>query len=108
MSTDTQTLAPPAPAPGSVAASLVGRPLGELLVAQAGLAPEKLEEALAAQQGEQAGQRLGEILVRMKAATEEQVLRALAIQLDLPFLAALEAAEVPEDLARLVPINFAK
>jgi general secretion pathway protein E len=108
MSTEIQTLAPPAPVPGAVAASLVGRPIGEILVAQSGLAPEKLEEALAAQRGEQAGQRLGEILVRMKAATEEQVLRALAIQLDLPFLATLEAAQVPEDLARLVPINFAK
>ena len=108
MSTEIQTLAPPAPVPGAVAASLVGRPLGEILVAQSGLAREKLEEGLAAQRGEQAGQRLGEILVRMKAATEEQVLRALAIQLDLPFLAALEAAQVPEDLARLVPINFAK
>jgi general secretion pathway protein E len=89
-------------------AYLCGRPLGEILVQTAHLDPGKVEEALAAQKGEQAGSRLGEILVRMKAATEEQVLRALAAQIDLPFVASIEIGTVPADLVKHVPINFAK
>jgi len=102
---------PPPAAVGPVIlppANLRGRRLGEILVETAGLAPERLEEALAAQRGESSGQRLGEILVRAKAVTEEQVLQALAAQLDLPFLPALDAAAIPAELVRLVPINFAK
>jgi general secretion pathway protein E len=89
-------------------AYLCGRPLGEILAETAKLAPEKLEEALALQRGEQAGIRLGEILVRAKAVTEEDVLRALAIQLDLPFLERIEPEQVPGDLAAKIPIHFAK
>jgi general secretion pathway protein E len=89
-------------------AFLCGRPLGEILVETAGLAPERLAEALALQAGEQAGTRLGEILVRMKALGEEDVLRGLAIQLDLPYLAHIEPDSVPGDLAAKVPIHFAK
>ncbi len=89
-------------------ASLRGRPLGEILSALAGVPPEKVAEALAAQQSDPSGLRFGEAIVKAKLATEEQVLRAMAFQLDLPFLASIEAGEVPDDLARLVPINFAK
>jgi general secretion pathway protein E len=89
-------------------AYLCGRPLGEILAATVHLAPERLEEALALQRGEQAGTRLGEILVRLKAVSEEDVLRALAIQLDLPYLARIEPDTVPADLAAKVPIHFAK
>src|SRR5574338_821479 len=87
---------------------LVGRPIGEILAATAGLAPERLEEALALQRGEQAGRRLGEILVRLRAVTEEEVLRALALQLDLPFVERIDPEAVPADLAARVPIHFAK
>jgi general secretion pathway protein E len=89
-------------------AFLCGRPVGEILVEIARLPPEKIEEALALQRGEQAGARLGEILVRMKAVAEEDVLRALAIQLDLPFVAHIEPESVPAELAAKVPIHFAK
>ncbi len=91
-------------APGA----LSGRPLGEILVRTEGLSPEALEEALAAQRGEQAGARLGEILIRMKAVPEEKVLRALAAQLDLVYLAHVETGEESAELAKKVPINFAK
>ncbi len=88
--------------------SLVGQRLGEILVRTGQLAPDKLEEALAAQRAEQQGVRLGEILVRMKAASEEAVLQALALQLELPFAAQVEPEEAAGDLAKKVPINFAK
>lgn len=89
-------------------AFLCGRPLGEILRETAKLTPERIEEALALQRGEQAGTRLGEILVRLKAVTEEDVLRALAIQLDLPFIGHIQPETVPADLAAKVPIHFAK
>ena len=89
-------------------AFLCGRPLGEILRETAKLPPERIEEALALQRGEQAGTRIGEILVRLKAATEEDVLRALAIQLDLPFLDQILPETIPGDLAAKIPIHFAK
>ncbi len=89
-------------------AFLCGRRLGEILVETVKLDTARIEEALAAQRGEHAGVRLGELLVRAKACTEEDVLRALAIQLDLPFVALIDPESVPEDLAAKVPIHFAK
>jgi general secretion pathway protein E len=88
--------------------TLAGRSLGEILLRTARLDPAKLEEALVAQRGEHAGVRLGEILVHMKVLTEEDVLRALATQLDLPFLERVEADDASAELAKRVPINFAK
>jgi len=61
---------------------LVGRRLGEILVATLGVAPERIEEALAAQRAESA-LRLGEILVRSRAVGEADVLRAVALQAEL-------------------------
>jgi len=87
---------------------LCGRRLGEILTEVAGLDAARLEEALAAQRGELAGTRLGEILVKHKAATEADVLRALAIQLDLPFLERLDAEVLDPELVKRIPINFAK
>ena len=90
------------------APSLCGLLLGEILVRSEGLPPEKLEEALAAQRGEHAGARLGEILVRTKALSEEAVLRAVALQLGLPFVVRVDTEEASAELAKKVPINFAK
>ncbi|HVO21583.1 MAG TPA: type II secretion system ATPase GspE [Anaeromyxobacter sp.] len=96
--------APAAPAPSP----LCGRPLGEILLETAGLPAARLEEALALQRGEQAGTRLGEILVRLHAVTEVDVLRAMAVQLDLPFLEHIDPASVSDELAAKIPIHFAK
>lgn len=87
-------------------AYLCGRPLGEILQHTAKLSATKVDEALA-QQREKGG-RIGEILVGMKAVTEEQVLAALAVQLDLPFLRHIDSDRVPDELIQRVPINFAK
>ena len=87
---------------------LCGRLLGEILVETAKLPRERLDEALASQRGELAGTRIGEILVRLKAATEDEVLRALALQLDLPFLDKIDTDAIPGDLLKRIPINFAK
>jgi general secretion pathway protein E len=114
MANDAQTeLLSPEPADRTVIvahapAFLCGRPIGEILVETVKLAPARIEEALALQRGEQAGSRLGEILVRLKAVSEEDVLRALAVQLDLPYLPRIDPADIPADLAGRVPIHFAK
>ncbi len=86
--------------------SLVGRPLGEILRAVAGLSEAVLEEALRAQADE--GGRLGEVLVARKAVSAEDVAKALALQLDLPYVAQVSLDAVDAELVRQVPINFAK
>jgi general secretion pathway protein E len=85
---------------------LVGRPIGEILRAIAGLGEAALEEALRAQADE--GGRLGEILLSKKAVTSEDVAKALALQLDLPYVAQVSLDAVDVELLRQVPINFAK
>jgi general secretion pathway protein E len=85
---------------------LFGRPLGQILVAQFGLSQEKLEEALASQA--EKGLRLGELLIGLKALTEEQVARALSLQLDIEYLDGIVGDEIDPPLLQLVPINFAK
>jgi general secretion pathway protein E len=85
---------------------MVGRPLGEILRAVAGLSEAALEEALRAQADE--GGRLGEVLVSRKAVSADDVAKALALQLDLPYHAQVALDAVDAELVRQVPINFAK
>ena len=101
MTTQSDTAAPSASSPPdpfaeapviATAATLRGRPLGEILQAIAGVPAERVAEALTAQQSDPTGPRFGDILVKAKLATEEQVLRAIAIQLDLPFVSSIDAA----------------
>src|SRR5262245_23118163 len=92
--------------PPSAQASMVGRPLGEILRAVAGLSEAALEEALRAQADE--GGRLGEVLVSRKAVSADDVAKALALQLDLPYHAQVALDAVDAELVRQVPINFAK
>jgi general secretion pathway protein E len=86
---------------------LAGRLLGEVLVAMGKLDPAVLAEALHAQGAAESG-RIGEILVQRKAISEEDVAQALAAQLDLPFASRISVEHVDVELARAVPINFAK
>jgi general secretion pathway protein E len=85
---------------------MVGRPLGEILRAVAGLSEAALEEALRAQADE--GGRLGEVLVARKAVSADDVAKALALQLDLPYHPQVALDAVDAELVRQVPINFAK
>ena len=74
--------------------------IGEILVRTAGLRPSILEQALETQQEE--GGRIGEILVRLKAVTEEQVLQALAEQLDLDYMEDVTPEVFERGLAKRV------
>lgn len=87
----------------------VGMPLGEICVELHALTAAQLGEALDAQSQEKGrGRRLGEILIEKKWLGEAEILSALALQLDLPFLLELNPETVPDDLLRAVPIGFAR
>src|SRR6516162_8728284 len=92
--------------PSAGQASMVGRPIGEILRAVAGLSEAALEEGLRAQADE--GGRLGEVLVAKKAVSAEDVAKALALQLDLPYHAQVALDSIDAELVQQVPINFAK
>jgi len=92
--------------PPSAQASMVGRPLGEILRAVAGLSEAALDEALRAQTDE--GGRLGEVLVARKVVSADDVAKALALQLDLPYHPQVALDSLDAELVRQVPINFAK
>ncbi|MEO8338338.1 MAG: type II secretion system ATPase GspE [Nitrospirota bacterium] len=84
-----------------------GRPLlGGILEDKFGLSEAKLLEAINIQAAK--GGRIGEILVRIRAITEEQLLQALAIQFDLPWLSHLDVSQVDHEWVKKVPIHFAR
>jgi len=85
---------------------MVGRPLGEILRAVAGLSEAALDEALRAQTDE--GGRLGEVLVARKVVSADDVAKALALQLDLPYHPQVALDSLDAELVLQVPINFAK
>jgi general secretion pathway protein E len=81
----------------------VRRLLGEILV-ESGLSAERLKKALDLQK--KRGGRIGTLLVRLSFMTEADVLKALGLQLGLPFLPHL--GEIDRELAIKLPITYAK
>lgn len=80
--------------------------IGEILKETCGLSEEALAEALETQ--EQKGGWIGEILIRQDAIAESDLLKALSIQFDLPFLSVLPTQDLNTDFAGKVPIQFLK
>ncbi|MFG0330829.1 MAG: GspE/PulE family protein [Phycisphaerales bacterium] len=80
--------------------------LGEILLQEGSLKPQQLEQALSVAQGQ--GKRIGETLVELGFVSQDAVTKALAQQLDVPYvdLTAPGVAEqvdfdlVPEDLIK--------
>jgi general secretion pathway protein E len=85
---------------------MADRYLGSILLQETSLRPEQLEEGLRVQREE--GGRLGEILVKMRVITEDDLLRALGTQLDIPVPKELKPDDVDLELCKKVPINFVK
>ena len=75
--------------------------IGQLLVESRTITPDILAAAL--MRARQEGRRLGETLVANGAASEESVLRAVAVQQELLFLAAEELPSTPPALKELSP-----
>ena len=82
------------------------RRLGQILLARGTIDQAALSHALETQR--ERGGRLGDVLVALKAIEESDLLAALGEQLDLPVLAAIDDAEIADELVARVPINFAK
>ena len=80
--------------------------LGDVLVEQGWLSPEALEEGLEAQA--ENGERLGQILVQQKKITEQELLNALALQLDLEVMESIDDKELRFDLVEQLPIQYLK
>ena len=92
---------------------IVGKPthsarplLGAILEQKFGLSEAKLLEALNIQQTK--GGRLGEALLKIRAIEENQLLQALAIQFEMPWLPHLELNQVDHEWIKKVPIHFAR
>jgi len=81
----------------------VRRLLGEILV-ESGLSAERLKKALDLQK--KRGGRIGTLLVRLNFVTEADVLKALGLQLGLPFLPHI--GEIDRDVALKLPLTYAK
>ncbi len=75
--------------------------LGQILVRARVITDDLLEEALALATRDR--RRLGEALVALGAATDEDVLRAVAAQQGLPYLSAEELPSTPPVLKELSP-----
>jgi general secretion pathway protein E len=80
--------------------------LGDVLVEQGWISPEALEEGLEAQA--ENGERLGQVLVQQKKITEQELLNALALQLDLEVMESIDDKELRFDLVEQLPIQYLK
>ncbi len=80
--------------------------LGELLLRHTSLTTEQLEEARQIQEKE--GGLLGEILIRKNYIVAHEIMRALCIQIGIPFIEELRANEIDPNLVNAIPINYAK
>ncbi len=80
--------------------------LGQILVESKALSTEQLETALSKQKETQG--KIGEILVQEQLVTEEDMLRALAYQLDLPYYARLPVNDIDSSLVDSIPIQFCR
>jgi general secretion pathway protein E len=82
------------------------RYIGEILVRQGALSPERLEQALSVV--EERGARLRDVLTTNQILDEQAFVQALARDLGLPVISKIAVDEIPTALVDLVPINFAR
>src|SRR5438128_1501060 len=80
--------------------------LGEILLKHTSLTTQQLDDALGIQKKE--GGLLGEILLRKNWITSHEIMRALCIQIGIPFIEELRSNDIDPVLTRSIPINYAK
>ncbi len=88
--------------------SLQHKTLGQILVESKTISPKQLEDALRVQSAEGNTKKLGEVLVEKDFLKEEDMLRALAMQLDLPYYDRLPLNEIDPTLVDHIPIQFCR
>ena len=82
------------------------RSLGQILLENTPLTPEQLNEALIVHR--EKGLKMGEALLQLRFLRPEDVLKALSLQVGIPFVTDIVAEDIPVELVNKVPINFAK
>lgn len=82
------------------------RSIGAILLDTTSLTEEQLNQALVVQR--EKGIRLGEALVQLKFLRNEDILRALSIQLGFPYESKIEVDHIDLALIDRLPINYAK
>jgi general secretion pathway protein E len=82
------------------------RSLGAILLESSTLTQEQLEEALNYQR--ERGVKLGDALVALKFLRNEDILKALSIQLGIPYINKVESDEIASDVVSQLPLNYAK
>ena len=80
--------------------------LGQVLLKHTSLTREQLEEALTIQEKE--GGMLGEILIRKQMVLPHEIMKALCLQIGIPFVEDLKSNEIDPNLVTSIPINYAK
>lgn len=82
------------------------RSLGAILLENSTLTHEQLEESLVFQK--EKGVKLGEALIQLKFLRNEDILKALSIQLGIPYINRIESEEIDAEIISLLPLNYSK
>lgn len=80
--------------------------IGDILLKHTSLTAEQLAAAVQIQKAE--GGLLGDILVRKNMILPHELMRALCVQIGIPFIEDLKANEIDPTLVNDIPINYAK
>ncbi|HKY63233.1 MAG TPA: type II secretion system ATPase GspE [bacterium] len=85
---------------------MLDKSLGNILLENTPLTESQLEEGLLVQR--EKGIKLGEALVQLRFMKHDDILKAVSIQLGIPYLSKIDAESISSDAIAPVPINFAK
>ncbi len=80
--------------------------IGEILLRMTSLTELQLDEAMKIQARD--GGALGEILIKKNYVMPHEILKALCVQLDLPYMDDLKPNDIDAELVKKIPINYAK
>jgi type IV pilus assembly protein PilB len=83
------------------------RLIGEILVERELITPLQLQQALAVQKGDVSRPYLGEVLTDLGYVTEIDIVVALVVQCNLPYIAVTKHS-IDKDVARLIPADVAR
>lgn len=82
------------------------RLIGEILVDRGSITSLQLRQALAVQKGDAARPYLGEVLTRLGYVAEMDIVTALVVQCNLPYI-AVNKHIIDKDVVRLIPAEMA-
>ncbi|HEX5034590.1 MAG TPA: ATPase, T2SS/T4P/T4SS family, partial [bacterium] len=85
---------------------MLDKSLGNILLENTPLTESQLEEGLLVQR--EKGIKLGEALVQLRFMKHDDILKAVSIQLGIPYLPKIDPESISTDTVAPVPINFAK